>query len=286
MGRGVVGCRGAKPSGAGPSARVARPAPAGRSSGQCRVRGRRGATAPGFGPPGQVVDQNVGRQGHPAGGQRPDVQVVYLGHTGHARQGRAHRLQWQGEGNTVQQGVQGLLQQVQAGGQDQAANEQGQQRVDRGPTRGPDHQAGDDGRHRAQGVAQHMQQSAPHIEVALAPGQHPGHEQVHQEPHRGHRAHREAIDGARRVESRPAFARDDRHHRQHGKRVSQRRQGLGPAQAVAVPPGRWAGYQPGSQSGQCQRHGVCDHVARIGHQGQRAGPQACRRLHPGTISRG
>jgi hypothetical protein len=182
-----------------------------------------------------------------------------------------------------------VAQQAQAGRQHQAADQQRQQRVDRRPAGGPHHDAGDNGRHRAQHVAHHMQEGAAHVHVVLAVRQFPGHQQVHGQPDHRHHADQRAVHRLRRLETRPGFDADAEHHGQHRQRIHQRRQQFDASEAETVARRGRPRRDPRRQQRQAQRRAIGHHVAGIGQQRQRtaapAGDGLDQRVRPGQRQR-
>ena len=121
-------------------------------------------------------------------------------------------------------------------------------------------------------IAEDMQQGGAGVEIALSTTEQPRHPDVDRQPGGGGQRHGFTDDRLRVAQALDSGHRDPGHQRQQAQAVDQCRQEFGATETVAVSRrGRTAG-QPSRHRRHRQRGGIVDHVARVGHQRQRAGP--------------
>ncbi len=118
-----------------------------------------------------------------------------------------------------------------------------------------------------------MQKGRARVETVAAVMQQPGYRQVDQHADERDQHHRSAHHRLRIGQAVDGLDDDERDQAQHQQAVEQRGENFQAHQAVGVSIRRRLARQPGSQCGQAQGGGVGDHVAGIGQQRQRAGPE-------------
>jgi hypothetical protein len=202
----------------------------------------------------------------------------------HSRHLAADCLHRQAERHAFHQRVQALAQEPQARGGDEKADEKRGERVDGRPARHADHRAGHKRRDRAQQVAQDMQPGSTRVHVMAMRRNPAQHDDVERKADGGDRGRAGAVHFGGRPEPRQRLVADRRHDHQHGRGVEERREDLGPAEAVGMQARGRPARHPGRERAQPERGAVGEHVTGVGEQGERAGPPAAQRLEDGEAN--
>ena len=142
-----------------------------------------------------------------------------------------------------------------------------------------DHGAGDERRHRAEQVAEHMDEGAAHVEIlAVGALQQEERGDIHQQAEHGddhHDAARHLRGGHQPLDRLVDDPRGDGEQREP---VGEGDQHLEAVEAVGAPPVRRTPRQPEAEPGQRERGEVGEHVAGVGEKRERAGGDAAGHL--------
>ena len=222
---------------------------------------------------GPGLDEHVRRQRRKTTADRPDVQVVHVGHVRHGEH-RLPDLARLGR-RDLEQDPRRLAQQQEARPEDQPGDDEARNRVGAVPAGGQhdracDRRAGEGGE-----VGRDVQERAAHIQALGArPVQQRGGDQVDGDPGERDRQHQAAAHLGRVDEA--AHRCVDDHDADHEQRdpVHMGGENLQTSEAERPAPARRpAGQREGAER-EGERRGVGEHVARVREQRQRAGDHA------------
>ena len=209
-------------------------------------------------------------------GDRPGVQVADGGDPGDARaEVGGDRAGVEAGRRALEQDVGAVAHHPPGGAEDEDGDEDGKDRVDRGPAGPEDDERGDDGGERAEEVAGDVQERRAQVEVAaVAAGEDEEGDDIGGEPRRRHRQHDAAGHRLRVAEAVRGLDGDPDGDGEEGEAVDEGREHGEPVEAVgALPVGRAAGDAEGEPRHR-QRREVGEHVAGVGEERQRAGDDA------------
>ncbi|CAM2158294.1 hypothetical protein PT2222_40239 [Paraburkholderia tropica] len=211
-------------------------------------------------------DEMRGQRG--AGGrERPDVQVVYVGHALLLCEKDANTLDVDALRHRREREPHRLAQQAPRTVDDHADDRDAHQRIDAGPARRENHEAahGDGGGYG--GVGGHVQEGAANVQI-VGPAAHeqPRRKAVDEDAEGRDHEDIEARDAGRMQEPPHRFGenRAAGHEQQRG--VGERRENRRAAQAERKARGRRARSEPGRAPGEQQAEHVGEIVARVGEQ--------------------
>ena len=154
---------------------------------------------------------------------------------------------------------------------DDEGDEHREQRIDRRPIGEEDHGAGDQRRHRAEQIAEHVNGRAPDIEVlAVGAVQQREGGDIHEQAEDRHHHHDAAGDRLRRRQPLIGLVNDPRGDDEEREAVDEGDQHLEAVEAVGAYPVRRTPRQTEAEPGERQRGEVGEHVACVGEEGERA----------------
>jgi len=175
---------------------------------------------------------HVGRQGKDVGADGPDVQVVDGVHPFHLRHGDGNRPGAHPPGNSLHQDVGRLPDHPPRAPEDDAANPDGDEGVQKVPVGVVHDDAADDDPHRRGRVADHVEKGAVDVQVVVGVAvEGRGGDEVHDEAHRGDGQHRETLDLHRVAQPLPCLVEDADGHEKDRGAVDEGGEDLGPVPA-------------------------------------------------------
>ena len=228
-----------------------------------------------IGASGEVVDDQVRRQGDEPAGDAPDVQIVDIPHAGQSGQRETDLVEIDVGRDALHQHADRFAEQLPGRVDHQQRDEDRRHRIDPGPAERRDGEGGDDRLDAAERVGEDVEPGAAQVQVAApAAAQDEQADHVHGQAGDRHDQHQAAFDDDRRPQ--PADRLDDDQERDadEGRAVGQRGQDLGALIAVGPRRRRRAAAKSHREQGQRDGCRVAGHVAGVGQQGQRAGDEA------------
>src|SRR5829696_993979 len=222
-----------------------------------------------------TADEDVGREGREAGGDRPYVKVVYLHDAFRADHLAAYLSGVYPAGGCFEENVRRVSEEGPGAHEDQSPYRDAGEGVRIAPAGEDDDQARGYGPERAEGVGDHVPEGALHVQALSRGAREDDHARcVDEEPEGGDRQHGAAQDLRRLPQAREGLHEDPDRDRYQRHPVRQGRKYLGPFVAEAPLRRLWPTGEPGREERNPEREVVREHVTRVSEQREAAGEQA------------